>query len=316
MARRKTTRILPKNRSKVLEARIYSPRIAWFSFIKLLSFLFKWGFVCAVLGGGGYACWEYGKKTFLENPDYELRIIKLSPNNALNEVDIVTIGGIELNQSIFGISMSDVEDRLRARPEIITVAVKRELPGTINVDLQVRQPFAWIECSARGMKARTRENGYVIDREGILYPCPAMQYDAAVLLPVIIVGAEDANLLEPGKSIETKMMKRSIRLLTMAEKATQSQLPWIDSVQPYQAWAMKVWTRDGIEAIFGLEDHQTQMENLLLSMKHAHAKGLQIASINLIPDRNLPVILRAKDGSAPLRVRPQGPAGNLSGDQP
>ena len=312
MARRKTTRILPKNRSKVLEARIYSPRIAWFSFIKLLGFFFKWGFVCALIGGGGYAIWEYGRNIFLNNPDYELRVVKLTPNNALNEADVVDIGGIALNQSIFAISVSDVEERLRARPEVISAVVNRELPGTINIDVRVRQPFAWIECAARGLKARTRESGYLIDREGVLYPCPAMQYDAAVVLPIIVVGADDAATLEAGKSIETKTMKRSIRLLAMAEKATQSQLPWIDSVEPYQAWAMKVWTRDGIEAIFGLEEHQTQMENLLLSMKHAHAKGMQIASINLIPERNLPVILRANDGSAPVRARPQVPAGNLT----
>lgn len=316
MARRKTTRILPRNRSKVLQTRIYSPKIAWFSLIKWLGFLFRWGFVCAVLGGGGFAAWEYGKKTFLENPDYELRVIKLSPNNALNEADVVTIGDIALNQSIFGISTKKVEASLRARPEVISASVKRELPGTICIDVKVRQPFAWIQCPARGMQARTPDRGYLIDRDGFLYACPAMQYDAAVVLPVIIVGAEDADLLEPGKSIETKTMKRSIRLLTMAERATQSNLPWIDSVEPHQAWAMKVWTRDGIEAIFGLEDHQAQMENLLLSMKHAHAKGLQIASINLIPERNLPVILRSNDSTAPRRVRPNAPAEMISNDRP
>jgi hypothetical protein len=110
-------------------------------------------------------------------------------------------------------------------------------------------------------------------------------------------------------------MKRALRLLTMAERSLKSDVPWIDSIQPYQPWAMKVWTRDGIEAIFGLEDHQSQLENLLLSMKHANDKGMQIASINLIPERNLPVILRTSDAS-PLRVRPQGPARNLPHDQP
>jgi hypothetical protein len=58
------------------------------------------------------------------------------------------------------------------------------------------------------------------------------------------------------------------------------------------------------------------MDNLLLSMKHASEKGLQIASINLIPERNLPVILRSNDSQAPLRVRPQGPAGLDAIEQP
>jgi hypothetical protein len=43
---------------------------------------------------------------------------------------------------------------------------------------------------------------------------------------------------------------------------------------------------------------------------------MQIASINLIPDRNLPVILRSNDSAAPRRVRPQGPVGSLPNDSP
>jgi cell division septal protein FtsQ len=316
MPRRRTTRVLPKNRSRVLQARIYSPRIFWYTTLKWLTRLFKFAFLFALVGGAGYAIWDYGKKNFLENPQYELRVIKLSPNNAFDESDVVTIADIPLNESIFGISLSKVEECLRARPEITSATVTRELPGTIRIDVTVRQPFAWIECRARQMEGRSREKGYLIDREGVLYRCPALQYDAAVVLPVIVIATEEAGLLVPGERIESKTMKRSLRLLTIAEPMTRSDLPWIDSVEPYQPWAMKVWTRDGIEAIFGLEDHQVQMENLFLSMKHAREKGLHIASINLIPERNLPVILRSNDSQSPLRVRPQGPAGVHAIEQP
>jgi hypothetical protein len=262
--------------------------------------------------GVGYGLLDYVKKNFLANPAYELRSVKLSANNAFDESDVVAIAAIPLNESIFQISLSEVEQRIKDRPEVTSVSVRRELPGSIIIDLSVRQPFAWIECRALNMHGRSRENGYVIDREGYLYPCPSKQYDAAVMLPVITVAAEDSSLLVPGQCVESKSMKRSIRLLTIAEQQVKSSLPWIDSIQPYQPWAMKVWTRDGIEAIFGLEEHQQQMENLLLSMRHASDKGMQIASINLIPERNLPVILRDPKSPAPLRVRPQLPAGASS----
>lgn len=316
MPRRKTSRIVPQNRSVILRASIYSPRIVWFRTIRFFSFLTKWGFISALLVGACYAVWDYGKKNFLENPNYELKVIKLSPNNAFDEANIVELAEIPLNESIFGISLTKVEEKLRARPEVTSVVVRRELPATISIDLTVRQPFAWVECRAKGMQARSREEGYLIDRDGYLYPCPPLQYDAAVVLPVIMVAAEEASLLVPGQCVESKTMKRALRLLTLAEKAVKTDVPWIDSVQPYQPWAMKVWTRDGIEAIFGLEDHQLQLENLLVSMKHAQAKGLQIASINLIPERNLPVTLRTPGSGSPLRARPQGPASIQALGQP
>ena len=312
MARRRTTRIAPHNRSKVLQANIYSPRIVWYQSLRFFGFCIRWSIILACVAGIGYGVFDYVKKNFLQNPAYELRSVKLSANNAFDEAEVVTIAEIPLNESIFSISLSEVEQRLLDRPEVTSASVRRELPGSLIIDLTVRQPFAWVECRALNMHGRSRENGYLIDRDGYLYPCPAKQYDTAVMLPVIIVAAEDSSLLVPGHCVESKTMKRSIRLLTMAEQAVKSSLPWIDSVQPYQPWAMKVWTRNGIEAIFGLEDHQQQMENLLLSMRHASDKGMQIASINLIPERNLPVILRDPTSSAPLRVRPQAPAGGAS----
>ncbi|MFM2171107.1 MAG: hypothetical protein RI957_1336 [Verrucomicrobiota bacterium] len=315
MPRRKTSRIVSRNRSKVLEARIYTPRIVWFQTLRWLARLMKWSMVVCVVAGSGWCVWNFFQETVLNNPKYELRVIKLSPNNAFNESDIVTIGQIPLNESIFHIPVSAVEERLKARPEVTSAVVRREMPGTIHIDLSVRQPYAWVECRANKMQGRSREHGYLVDREGCLYPCPPLQYDQAVVLPVITVAAEEAPLLIPGQRVESKSMKRALRLLTMAERAVKSDVAWIDSIQPYQPWAMKVWTRDGIEAIFGLEDHQSQLENLLLSMKHASDKGMQIASINLIPERNLPVILRSSSTS-PLRVRPQGPAQRLPRQQP
>ena len=305
MARRKTTRHRPSSRSQVLEMRVVTPKIVWFQTLSVLGKLFKWSFLLAIFGGIGYGVWSYLKSSYIDNPNYQLRIVKLSPNTVMNEADVVEIGQIPLNTSIFGVEVADVEQRLLARPEVISAVVRREFPATISIELTERVPFAWVECPSKQMEARSRTRGYLIDRHAQLYACPPMQYDAAMVLPVIEVSAEDAESLVPGKVIETKAMRRSIQLLEIAEKASDGKLPWIDRVQPFTVWAMKVWTRDGIEAVFGLEEHERQMEDLLIAMRHAASKGMQIASINLIPERNFPVTLRSPSSNAPLRVRPQ-----------
>lgn len=307
MARRKTTRHRPTSRSQVLEMRVVTPKIVWFQTLSVLGGLFKWCLLCACCGGIGYGVWTYLKNSYIDNPNYQLRIVKLTPNTVMNEADVVEIGQIPLNTSIFGVDVAAVEERLLARPEVVSAVVRREFPATISIEITERVPFAWIECAAKNMDARTRERGFLIDRQARLYPCPPMQYEASVALPVIEVAAEDADSLVVGAVVETKAMRRSIQLLEIAEKAGASKLPWIDRIQPYTVWGMKVWTRDGIEAVFGLEEHERQMEDLLVAMRHAATKGMQIASINLIPERNFPVTLRAPGSNAPLRVRPQSP---------
>lgn len=292
MARRKTSAYRSTSRSQVLDVKVYSPTILWYQVLKLLGRGTKWLFLLGIICACAYGVWNYYKRSYVQNPEYELRVIKLTPNSALNEGDVATIGQIPLNTSIFGVDIDAVEQRLQGRPEVLKAGVRRELPSTISIELKERIPYAWIECSARDMQARTRDRGFLIDRDAHLYPCPPMQYEAALALPIIVIPAEESAGLENGKKITVKSLQRSMHLLAIAEKSTSSSLPWIDRIQPHQRWAMKVWTRDGIEVIFGLDDHERQMQDLLISMEHASGKGMQIASINLIPQRNIPVVLR------------------------
>ena len=308
MSRRRTTNTRSSQRSRVLETRIVSGRLIWIGVQRWIWKLLKFSFIGALIFGVGFGVWTALQRSFLQNPEYQLRIVRLNANTAMNEADVVAVGGIPLNSSIFGITLSEVEDRLVARHEIISATVKRELPATIVVDIKERRPFAWIDCPAQKMIARDAKQGYVIDHQGYLYACPAMQYEAALALPIITVGAEDAELLIAGTVIETKSLKRSLNLLDAAATVSGSPLPWINRIAPYQKWGFKVWTRDHVEAVFGLEDHERQMNDLLTSMKYASGKGMQIASINLIPERNFPVVLRSENQPSAMRVAPNAPA--------
>jgi POTRA domain, FtsQ-type len=307
MSRRRTSISRPSQRSRVLETRIFSRRLMWIACQRWIWRLFKLSLLCGIIVGVCYGAWIFLQRSYLENPEYQLRIVRLNPNTAMNEADVVAVGGISLNSSIFGISLGEVEDRLMARHEIISASVKRELPATIVVEIKERQPFAWIECPTKNMIARDAKQGYVIDHQGFLYACPAMQYDAALCMPIITVAADDADLLIAGTVIETKSLKRSLNLLDVAARVSGSPLPWINRIAPYQKWGFKVWTRDNVEAVFGLEDHDRQMNDLLTSMKYASGKGMQIASINLIPERNFPVVLRSGDQPSAQRVSPKVP---------
>ena len=308
MSRRRTSTSRSTQRSRVLETRILSGRIVWIGIQRWIWKLFKFCLMGGACFGVCYAAWTFLQRSYLDNPEYQLRVVRLNANTAMNEAELVAVGGISLNSSIFGISLSDVEDRLIARHEVVSATVKRERPATIVVEIKERHPFAWIECPAKNMIARDAKQGYVIDHQGFLYACPAMQYEASLALPIISMNADDAELLIAGTTIETKSLKRSLNLLDVAAKVSGSPLPWINRIAPYQKWGFKVWTRDNVEAVFGLEDHERQMNDLLTSMKYASGKGMQIGSINLIPERNFPVVLRSENQPSAKRVSPNVPA--------
>ena len=48
---------------------------------------------------------------------------------------------------------------------------------------------------------------------------------------------------------------------------------------------------DGLRARFGLSDHERQFGDLLCARRHALERGYKLATIDLIPERNIPVTL-------------------------
>jgi cell division septal protein FtsQ len=239
---------------------------------------------------------HFGYTKFLHayhsNPDYQLRQVLLNENSAMNENELAQIVQIPLDGSIMAMDIAKMEKTLASRPEIISASVKREQRGILQVELKVRQPIAWVECLPKNFIAKKLEQGHLIDDQGILYPCPALQFDAAQALPVIVMAREEVDELVIGKKVETKSMRRALQLLAIAQAARQDAPSWVARIAPYRSWGIVLTTNEGIEATFGLDEQNRQMSDLLVALRHAKSLGQQLKSINLIPRKNLPVVLQ------------------------
>jgi cell division septal protein FtsQ len=244
------------------------------------------------------AAWliHFGYNAFIHayhsNPEYQLRLVQLNENTAMNESDLAKIVQIPLDGSIMAMDIAKMEKTLASRPEIISASVKRHLPGTLQFELEVRKPIAWVECLPKNFIAKKLEQGHLIDEQGILYPCPALQFDAAQSLPVIVVAREEAEELVIGKKVETKSARRALQLLSIAQNASQDSSTWVARISPYRTWGIVLTTTDGVEATFGLDDQERQMNDLQIALRHAKSLGQRLKSINLIPRKNLPVVLQ------------------------
>jgi cell division septal protein FtsQ len=304
MTKKRTTKYRSDQRSQVLKMRVVTPEIIWFDTMRYFTKFFKWFAGIAMLSGVCYGAWIFTQRSFIDNPKYELRIVKLSPNTVMNELDVVKAGEISLNSSIFDVSVKNVERKISLCSGVKAVKVRRVLPNTIEIDITERKPFAWIQCESKQMIARNPEKGFVIDREGYLYQCPALQYEDAITLPIIVIPETDQNLFLTNSQIQTKNIQYSINFLEAAENVSGIQQRWIDVVRQTEKWSYKVLTKDGIEATFGLENIDQKMKNFLLSIDHASDKGWQITSINLIPEVNFPVVLKDRKSDGSRRVSP------------
>lgn len=265
-----------------------SPRIAWFGFLRLAGRFAKFACVLAILTGIGWGIWRGVQNAFHDNPDFRLQVIDLNPNPVIDEPGVAEVAQIDLTASIFDVDVNDVTEKLKAIPSIADASTETHMPSKLVVRVVARKPMAWILCPEAGLTETRREGAMLVDQNRVAYPCPPLQLESALLLPEIRLPHSEGEI-QPGKTLDHKELTQCIRLLKSATKADDRAPQWIDSIEQVNSWSVRLVTRDGTEATFGIGDHDNQINRLRAALDHASHKGYAIRTINLIPKYNVPI---------------------------
>ncbi len=315
MSKRHTSKPRRSHRSNVLEVRVMSPRIAWFSFLKLAGTLTKFTCILAVLVGMGWGVWQGIQRAFYKNPDFRLQVIDLNSNTVIDESGLAEVTGIDITGSIFNINIDQVVAKLKARPEIADARAERHLPGTLVVRVVPRAPQAWLSDLSSGLAETRHVGSMLVDHDGIAFPCPVLMLDVTANLPVILLPRSESNPIKEGQVVNQPELQHCFHLLEAASKADPEAVHWIESVRQANAWSLELVTRQGTVATFGLGDHDRQIATLQASISHASEKGYSIGTINLIPKYNIPITVRNEPAAPRAITIPEPTPGDVSKDR-
>lgn len=303
MFKRRTSNSRQRSRMKRLEVRVMSPRIAWFGFLRMCGRVVKYAVIIALLCTAIWGVKLGIQRAFLHNPEFQLRLVQLNQNEAMDEADVVKTASIDLRANLFDLNIDVIHDRLAARPEVESVLVERRLPSTLSLQMKARTPRAWIAPAGSDTTAVRHPGGLLVDPLGFVYPCPVLQWQSARDLPVILVPATGAGKsLTIGCIATHPELQRSFRLLSVAMDSDPDASRWIDHIEQANLWSMQLVTRSGTVATIGFSDQERQIKDLATALDHAGHQGYGIATINLIPERNIPITTR--DEVAPPRAIP------------
>lgn len=294
MSKSRTSKYSRRAHPKVLEVRMMTPRIAWFRFLRLVGAGFRIACLLALAGGACWGVWLGIQKAFYKNPDFRLAVIDLNANPVIDEGGLVRATGIDVSGSLFDVDTGTVVTRLKGLPGIEEATAERHLPGTLVVRVTARTPRAWISCPAEGIPGNRVAGGLLVDHAGVAYPCPELQVEDALRLPVIELPAVAGNPIAAGKAVARAELKNCFHLLDSACSMDPEAVHWIESMKQVNPWSLLLVTRDGTAATFGLGDHERQISRLRAAMDHANQKSYAIATINLIPRHNVPITLRTE----------------------
>lgn len=250
------------------------------------------GRLALVLGLAGAAVW--GAKAglhrfFIENEEFQLSEVDLETNGEFREGHFAALTGLDPTASVFGINLSDLRDRLLARPGIVNAELSRRLPGILRVKVEERIPVAWLECKPLGIVGKDPESGLLLDKDGVCFPCEDWWEKKARTLPVVLVSQAKEGDVTIGKRLRHHEARRALEVVKHAQSRLAGQDWTLPVVAVCNDYSLLGATSTGVLAVFGMYEHDRQMDDLITLMRHTAANGERMSSVNLIPNRNIPV---------------------------
>ena len=238
------------------------------------------------------------QKVFIENPDFQLKNIEMS-DAMMSAKDLVGLTGVDPGKSIFSADLPEVEKIIGERPSIVSIKVSRHLPDTLQVDLVERTPVAWIECRRLGIIGKDPMTGVMVDEEGFCFPCETWWESVAEHLPVIVVEEAEGDDFVLGKRLRHREVERGLALVQRSAHHLAGSNWSLPVIGVRNDFSLVAATNEGAVVTFGMYEHDRQLVDLLAILRHAEGSKRQVATVNLIPERNIPVIFQ---GDAPVKV--------------
>ncbi|MEG0143133.1 MAG: FtsQ-type POTRA domain-containing protein [Akkermansia sp.] len=309
MARKSTAHLSSESKRK--EMRLLEKTLAksgfkpqwWKHFFKTLYQLFILAVIFCVLGWGIKLLWCNYISTY---DGLVAKYVEFRSNGVISKHQILEIMGIQGKESLFSLDVNELEKKLLTCPSISRATVTRELPSTLIVEVDARLPIAWLDCPQVGVRAHDLDRGYFIDSDGCVFPCSQNIHTPYVHNPVLQIPAPASGEIHPGNILESA--KNAVGLIILLRREESKTLPKVQRLIVPNEWSYIVELEDGCHAVFGIYDLARQVDNFLLILQNAAKDGKKVAHINLIPERNVPVIyVKSKQEEANEQKDPEPP---------
>src|SRR3989338_1147060 len=152
-----------------------------FSTFKLVAFLLLVYFMAV----GGYEGYKY----VITSPFFNISDITIDGNINLKRDDILSIGSVNIGQSIFAVDIEGIYKRLKRHPWIKDATVKKEIPDRLKIRINERKPAAILKSNGlypviKNAPPEFSNGVYLIDNDGVVLV--KLNEEPEMSFPVII----------------------------------------------------------------------------------------------------------------------------------
>lgn len=235
-----------------------------------------------VAAGTVYGFHAITRKFFLENPEYNLRVVSADLDDLMTRDEAIRVTGLQPGTNIFRLDLAAAERALRAIDQVESVTIQRDWPDTVRITVRKRHPVAWLATAGRDFAA---DDALLLDAAG--RPMRPYRIEPEYWhLPVIF--APDPGLIVRDDLLATADLRAALDLLA-ARKARPDHLLEIRSIDITKGFAITVTDANKARLIFSPENPAGQLDRVQKLLENCQETGRQLDTVNLIPKKYTPV---------------------------
>ena len=237
---------------------------------KALLYVFEGIFLAGLLAVAWFGVTLFIEQFFTKNKNYDVRIVEVNTDGVMTREEV----------------LEAAQKALALIPEVKSASVQRNLPDTVTISIEARRPIAWVAPGDTGADPSTMETSCLVDEDGVMIKPQGFEASHTRLPVVYGVPTEQWRI---GDKIEMPELEAALDLFTLAAERSNPQVS-LSAADITKGWCIVAWNDPQTRLTFGLKDIPAQLDRLQVILSHVDQTSRRIATANLIPERNTPVI--------------------------
>lgn len=174
--------------------------------------------------------------------------VRIEGTRIVSEAEIFHLAAVPMDKQLYDVDLAGVRNRVRRSPFVNDVAVHRDPPDRILIEIDERVPIALVVAGRM----------WYVDSGGVLMP--VIRSEAAFDLPVL-TGVENVQKCEVGRRLTDPAVCEALRLVRSAQQLDEALYRRISEVHIAATGDLSLYTTDaGVPVLVGRGDITTKLE--------------------------------------------------------
>jgi hypothetical protein len=259
------------------------------------STVFKVLLLVGLIAGGAFGGRGMVNRLIWENPSYALADIRVATDGLLTRAQVLELLEVWEGKNIFTVDVAKMSRELDALPQVEKAEVRRHLPDRLEIKISERQPVAWVAVSAEAPLG-VGVDSMLVDTRGFVMRSRKVLPEHLALPRITGVVMED---VAPGQKLPTAEALAALELIKLSVEDLRWQPRVVDVSKGY---CLLVTDDRRARVTFGFDNIEGQLDRLRQLLEYVEPQNRELQSVNLMLERNIPVVFAPPPVSPPLPV--------------